>query len=50
MDQRTPATDAERIERLEAEVAELRALLEEHLIRCPGTREAPADREEAEAI
>ena len=48
MDEQTPMTDAERIERLEAEVAELRALLMEHLIKCPGTREEP--RAEAEAI
>jgi hypothetical protein len=40
-------SDAERIERLEAEVAELRALLMEHLVRCPGT---PENQAEAEAI
>lgn len=42
-------SDAERIERLEVKVAELEALLREHLIKCPGTRETqpPA---EAEAI
>ncbi len=51
MDEHAPMTDAERIERLEAEVAQLRALLEEHLIKCPGTRDQPAElQEEAEAI
>ena len=42
-------SDADRIERLEAKVAELEALLREHLIKCPGTRDQET-RAEAEAI
>lgn len=43
-------TDAERIERLEAKVTELEALLREHLIKCPGTRAQDPPQAEAEAI
>ena len=50
MGENVPMSDAERIERLEAKVAELEALLREHLIRCPGTHEARAPQGEAEAI